>query len=362
MDEQPWLIGWAADSRAVYVVDTVGVDSQLYRLAIGAAAPEPLTDSPLRKEGISVARDRLAFVAHDFHAPGTVCLLDVETGGERVLHRPVLPADWPTDLPAVELIRYPSSDGLEIEGYVVYPYDYEPGRAYPLIVEVHGGPTGVYSRRFLAGLQRYADSVGLAERGYVILRTNPRGSSGYGKAFRFANVNDWGGLDYEDIMAGVDLLIARGLVDPQRMGILGWSYGGYMASRVITKTRRFAAAIVGAGLTNLMSFNGTADIASFVPDYFEGQSWEVVDKYIGHSAMFNIGGVVTPTLIQHGENDTRVPVSQGRELYNGLKQQGVPVEMVIYPRQGHAVEEPRLRMDVARRAVAWFDRWLGTDA
>jgi dipeptidyl aminopeptidase/acylaminoacyl peptidase len=202
------------------------------------------------------------------------------------------------------------------------------------------------------------NTLGLAERGFCILRVNPRGSSGYGKAFRFANYNDWGQGDYEDIMAGVDVLIARGIVDPARMGIVGWSYGGYMTSWAITQTARFKAACVGAGVTNLMSFNGTADIPGFIPDYFGTEFWDDLTPYREHSAMFNIKGVTTPTLILHGEEDIRVPLSQGRELYNALKRQGVPTKMVIYPRQGHIISEPRLRMDLQGRITAWLTRWV----
>ncbi len=142
------------------------------------------------------------------------------------------------------------------------------------------------------------------------------------------------------------------------MGIMGWSYGGYMTSWVITQTDRFKAACIGAGVTNLMSFNGTSDIPSFIPDYFYKEHWEDLGPYRGHSAMFQVRGVKTPTLIQHGEKDVRVPVSQGQEIYNALRKQGVPVQMVIYPRQGHLVNEPRLLMDVKRRPVEWFEHWI----
>jgi dipeptidyl aminopeptidase/acylaminoacyl peptidase len=142
------------------------------------------------------------------------------------------------------------------------------------------------------------------------------------------------------------------------MGILGWSYGGYMTSWVITQTGRFKAACVGAGVTNLMSFSGTADIPGFIPDYFGGEFWDDLEPYRQHSAMFQVKGARTPTLIQHGQEDIRVPLSQSRELYNALKRRGVPVEMVIYPRQGHSIDEPRLVIDLKRRTTAWFERWI----
>src|SRR6185369_12612220 len=172
-----------------------------------------------------------------------------------------------------------------------------------------------------------------AAKGYAVLRPNPRGSSGYGAKFRYANYGDWGGGDFRDLMTGVDHVIKMGVADPERLGVMGWSYGGFMTSWTITQTKRFRAASVGAGVTNLMSFTGTADIPGFLPDYFQGEFWDNLELYRAHSAMFQVKGVTTPTLILHGENDVRVPVSQGYELYNALKRQKVPVRMVTYPRQ-----------------------------
>ena len=160
-------------------------------------------------------------------------------------------------------------------------------------------------------------------------------------------------------MAGVDELVARGLADPERLGIMGWSYGGYMTSWAITQTDRFKAACIGAAITNLVSFNGTADIPSFVPDYLGGEYWERLAPYLERSPLFQAERVRTPALIQHGAEDIRVPLGQGRELYNALRRRGIPVELVIYPRQGHSVEEPRLLIDLRRRSVEWLVRWLG---
>ena len=169
----------------------------------------------------------------------------------------------------------------------------------------------------------YPTAVFAAE-GYAVLRANPRGSSGYGTKFRQANDKDWGGGDFRDLMAGVDKVIAMGIADADRLGIMGWSYGGFMTSWTITQTDRFKAASVGARVTDLVSFTGTSDIASFLPDYFGGEFWDEgrYEVYRDHSAMAHVGNVKTPTLIQHGEADVRVPISQGYEFYNALKRQG----------------------------------------
>ncbi|MHB0876730.1 MAG: alpha/beta hydrolase family protein, partial [Anaerolineae bacterium] len=159
--------------------------------------------------------------------------------------------------------------------------------------------------------------------------------------------------------SGVDHLIATGIVDPDRLAIQGWSYGGFMSSWAITQTDRFKAALVGAAVTNLISMTGTCDIPGFVPDYFGCEFWDDLETYRAHSPVLNARNVRTPTLILHGDQDQRVPLSQGRELYNVLKRQGTPVEMVIYPRAGHGVSEPRQIIDVCRRTMEWLLRWTG---
>ena len=165
-------------------------------------------------------------------------------------------------------------------------------------------------------------------------------------------------MDYEDLMTGVDKVIELGIADPNRLGVMGWSYGGFMTTTIVTKTKRFKVASAGAPVTNLMSFNGTADIPAFVPDYFESQSWENPAIYAKHSPMFNVKGVTTPTLIQHGEADIRVPISQGYEFFNALKLQGVPTRMVVMPRQPHSPTEPKMHLITMQSNLDWFDKYL----
>jgi len=257
-----------------------------------------------------------------------------------------------------EVVNWKAADELEIEGLLTYPVGYERGKRYPLLLVIHGGPAGVFTQNYIAARGVYPIAT-FAAQGWAVLRCNIRGSSGYGKTFRYANYNDWGGMDYKDLMAGVDHVIGMGVADPDRLGVMGWSYGGFMSSWIITQTKRFKAASIGAPVTNLMSFNGTTDIPSFVPDYFRVEFWNDLDPYVKHSAMFNIKNASTPSLIQQGESDERVPIGQGYELYNALKRQGTPVKMVVYPRQPHGLQEPRLVLDAARRNVEWFQLYLG---
>ncbi|MCD6519406.1 MAG: S9 family peptidase, partial [Anaerolineae bacterium] len=355
----PVVVGWLADGQQVYISEARGTTSVLEALPVDGGEPLVL----LAGEGLfSLFRTNgqgdLAFVWEDTDRPNTLCVWRAGEGRWRPLVSPIA-SDWPSrdKLPRSEVIRWTSRDGLEIEGIVTYPLDYTPGKRYPTLLIIHGGPMGVFSRRYVADLAAYP-VASFAERGYVILRPNPRGSSGYGADFRLANEQDWGGGDYEDLMRGVDELISRGIADPERLGVMGWSYGGYMTARVITQTQRFKAASVGAGLSNLVSMTGTTDIPSFMVDYFGGELWENIALYEDRSAIYHIQNVSTPTLIQHGEKDRRVPLSQSQELYTALKRRGVEVQLVIYPRQEHAIREPRLLMDVARRNLEWFDRWL----
>lgn len=355
-DEQGAPMAWSADSRAVYVVETHGTVTRIAALPVDGGAPRLLDagDRVLGGIRLNLSRTMFGFAAQQpDQAPEAFATPADRWAPVRVSRAN---ADAPRHpLGRTEVIRWLAPDGKPIEGLLTYPVDYQAGRRVPLLVIVHGGPTGVFTQNFIAARGAYPIAAFAAE-GYAVLRANVRGSSGYGRAFRYANYKDWGGGDYRDIMSGVDHLIERGIADPDRLGIMGWSYGGFMTSWVITQTHRFRAASVGAGVTNLMSFTGTTDIPGFIPDYFGAEFWEDLEVYRQHSAMFHVGNARTPTLIQHGERDLRVPFSQGQELYNALKRRGVEVRMVVYPRQPHGLTEPRLLLDAGRRNLDWFAR------
>jgi dipeptidyl aminopeptidase/acylaminoacyl peptidase len=356
-DRQPFLIGWSADGTRLYYSEARGTTSQLFALPLNGE-PRQLShiEGGLYTPSLNRARTRFGFGMQTTTQPAEAYASPAES------FQPVRVSQVNEALPKhplgrTEVLSWNAADGLKIEGLLTYPVGYEKGKRYPLLLMIHGGPAGVFSQSFTAGPALYPVAT-FAAKGYAVLRTNPRGSSGYGQPFRYANYKDWGGGDYKDIMAGVDHVIKLGVADPDRMGVMGWSYGGYMTSWVITQTQRFKAASVGAGVTNLVSFTGTADIPGFLPDYFGGEMWDRVAVYQKHSAMFHVKGVRTPTLIQHGEKDDRVPISQGYELYNALKRQGCTTKMVVYPRTPHGPNEPRLLLDVMNRNVEWFDRYV----
>ncbi len=165
-------------------------------------------------------------------------------------------------------------------------------------------------------------------------------------------------MDCKDLLAGVDHVINMGVADPEHLGVTGWSYGGFLAASVITQTRRFRAAVVGAGITNLISNAGTADIPGDIPSHFGGEIWERFETLRAHSPVLNVQGVTTPTLILHGEQDERVPISQGYEFYHALKRHRCTAKMVVYPRTPHFPQEPKLFQDIMRRNIQWFDRYV----
>ena len=251
-----------------------------------------------------------------------------------------------------EIIRYKSFDGTEIEASLLKPADYKEGTRVPLVVLVHGGPTGRWSDSFEIWGQL------LAARGFATFSPNIRGSSGYGHRFIEANRADWGGGDFKDIMAGVDSLIQRGLADPDRLGIGGWSYGGYMTAWAITQTNRFKAAVAGAGLSDLASEFGTENGHAY-DEWFFGTPYEKLDGFIKCSPITYIKNARTPTLILQGEADTTDPIGQSQQLYTGLKHYGVQSEFVVYPREPHGIREEKHLLDMYTRIVAWYEKYLG---
>jgi dipeptidyl aminopeptidase/acylaminoacyl peptidase len=356
-NEQSKLVGWRPDSKEILVSEAKGTATALMEVGIDTPAKEVFTPKSgvLPQVAINDAGNCVG-IAHESpsEAPEVFvlgagnALQQLSAANTELAHPP---------LGKTEVIRWASKDGKEIEGLLTYPVNYRPGTKVPLILNIHGGPAGGFNQDFIGRAGLYPIAV-FAAHGWAVLRPNPRGSTGYGKAFREANYSDWGGKDYEDDQAGVDMLIAKGIVDADRMAVMGWSYGGYMTSWTIGHTGRFKAAAVGAGVIDLTSFTGTTDIADFLPDYFSGDFWKQPDIYRKLSPITYVGDVTTPTLILHGESDERVPTSQGFEFYHALKRRGVPVEMVTYPRQPHGPEEPKFILDIMQRHVAWMEKYV----
>jgi dipeptidyl aminopeptidase/acylaminoacyl peptidase len=257
------------------------------------------------------------------------------------------------DLGEVREERWESEPGVEVEGFVHLPPDYEPGRRYPLLLRPHGGPVSQYSHSFNFEAHLFAAN------GYVVLTPNPRGSSGYGQAFSAALWANWGVPDFADVMAGVDHLIEEGIADPDRMGVGGWSYGGILTNYVITQTDRFEGAITGA--------SEVLYIANYGHDHYQ-QQWEAElglpweggnrESWERISPFNRVEHVTTPTLIMGGEKDWNVPIQNSEQLYQALRRRGVPTELVVYPGQPHGIGPASYRRDRHRRYLDWYDRWV----
>jgi dipeptidyl aminopeptidase/acylaminoacyl peptidase len=300
-----------------------------------------------------------AFVMESATEPADVYASDLGFGTPRKLTASN-PQASEFSLGASEVITW-KSDGLDIEGVLVKPVGFTPGTKYPLLVVVHGGPAGAHLNTFRVA---YGDGgQHWAGQGWAVLYPNPRGGTNYGEKFLRANIPDWGGGDYRDIMAGVDAVIAKGIADPDRLAIQGWSYGGYMTSWAVTQTTRFKAAMVGAGITNLWSMYGTNDLPNYLATFFAGiPSKETLPLYMARSAVTYAHKVTTPTLILHGGNDERVPIGQPMEFYRALKEHGTPVELVFYPRQGHGLQEYHHQRDRLQRQYDWISRFTLGDS
>jgi dipeptidyl aminopeptidase/acylaminoacyl peptidase len=242
------------------------------------------------------------------------------------------------------------SDGLEVEGLLLTPPGPPP---FPLIVWVHGGPTDSYDCS-----HPDARLAGMVAAGYAILLPNPRGSSGRGQAFARANLGDMGGGDLRDILAGVDAVAAEGVVDGDRVAVVGTSYGGFMSAWAISQTNRFGASVPMAAVTNWLSFHNTTNIGRFDELFLDADPYDPAGDYFNRSPIAHVRRVKTPTLVMHGELDLCVPLSQGKELYQALAAEGVETELVVYAREGHGWRERAHVLDGIERMRAWLDRHL----
>lgn len=242
-----------------------------------------------------------------------------------------------------------------VQGWLLYPRDYDPSKRYPLVVEAHGGPGFA---TMPAWPQSFFDTSVLSTLGYFVLYPNPRGSFGAGEAFTRANVKDFGYGDFHDILAGVDQVVKDLPVDNDRVGITGWSYGGYMSMWAVTQTHRFHAAVAGAGLSNWLSYYGENDIDEWMPPFFGASVYDDPAVYAKSAPMTFIKNVKTPTLVLVGERDGECPMPQSREFWHALKMLGVPTQLVIYPNEGHFIAQPEHERDIIERMVGWFDKYL----
>jgi dipeptidyl aminopeptidase/acylaminoacyl peptidase len=250
-------------------------------------------------------------------------------------------------------IRFPGADGWEIDGLFTPPQHAKAGTLPPLVLSVHGGPTSAFRDVWVDAMTQL-----LSAAGYAVLRVNPRGSIGRGRAFSDAVLGDMGGKDFEDLMKGIDHVIQLGLVDGDRLAISGWSYGGFMTAWAITQTQRFKAAIMGAGICDFHSFHAETNISNWDSDFIGADWLENPEVYRERSALTYAVRVTTPTLIVHGEQDLCVPVNQAYAFYRALRERAVPTELAVYPREGHGFREREHYIDLLQRMLRWIERYV----
>jgi len=357
-DEIPGLIEWKADG--VYFAAQQKMASHLFRV-------DPASSKTTRVSGpdnliagsFSLTRDGrgMAFTASSPTSLSEVFVSDVRSFSPRVLTKMTEQTATFT-LGTREVISWKSTDGTTIEGVLIKPADFDPTKKYPLLCIIHGGPTGVDRPTLLTPDARYYPSDLWAARGALVLKVNYRGSAGYGEKFRQLNMRNLGVGDAWDVLSGVDFLIGKGWVDKNKVGCMGWSQGGYISAFLTASSDRFVAISVGAGISDWATYYYNTDITPFTINYLGKNPVEDPEIYQKTSPISYVKNARTPTLIQHGELDRRVPIANAYELRQALEDKGVRVEMIVYKGFGHPITKPRAMRAVMQHNLAWFNHYL----
>ena len=354
---------WSEDGQSIFFTANTGIRAELFQLDVEAAKLEPLTSGnhAIRSWHYCGAAERHVTSIDRPDNPGDVQILasrpaaDDDASSQQIT-RVFDPLAKRFRLPKQERIKWRGADGIEVEGLLFYPLDFQNGKRYPLVVQAHGGPAS--SDRFGFGAWRDYIPI-LTARGYAILKPNYRGSTGYGNAFLRDMVGHYFRNAHLDVMAGVDHLIEAGIADGERMAMMGWSGGGHMTNKIITFTNRFKAASSGAGAVNWISMYGQSDVRVYRTPWFGGTPWQEkapIDVFWEHSPLKHIAQVKTPTIILVGEKDVRVPMPQSVELYRALMSNGVPTHLYVAPRAPHGWVELRHRLFKMNVELDWFEQ------
>lgn len=355
-DEQPGFVEWNADG--IYFGGSQKTASHLFKLnpATGQFTKVSQPDN-LMINGVSFSQDGKMIA---FTAPSATSLSEIHVTAttsfapRKLTSMTEQVANY--TLASREVISWPSKDGATIEGILIKPADFNPAKKYPLLCVIHGGPTGIDRPTLLDA--RYYPSDIWAAKGALVLKVNYRGSAGYGEKFRQLNVRNLGVGDAWDVLSGVDYLIGKGWVDASKVGCMGWSQGGYISAFLTTSSDRFKAISVGAGISNWATYYYNTDITPFTIQYLGDDPADDPEIYTKTSPMSFIKQAKTPTLIQHGEFDRRVPIPNAYELRQGLEDRGVPVEMVVYKGYGHGITKPKSMRAVMQHNLGWFNHYI----
>lgn len=357
-DLEPSDTQWSPDGRFIYFTAGIGGESHLFRVPVPAGKVEQVTNGPRRLGGVTIDRafTRIAYSVGVHEAPPEVYVANIDGSNERRVSQVHAGIGREIAFSKAERLQWPSYDGTSIEGWLLFPYGYDPAKGqYPLIVTSHGGPHSATGYAFDFKKQYFAAN------GYFVFDTNFRSSTGYGDAFKWATWGEWGKKDGEDVMSGVDYVLARYPTDPRRVGHTGHSYGGFMTNWLITQyPDRLAAAVSGAGISNWISDYGTADIYRTKETEFFGTPWDkdARDRMIKQSPLTYAGHVKTPTLFVHGEVDQRVPYEEAEQMYFALKRRGIPARMIRYAGQPHGISGHWNNVHRMLNELKWWNTYL----
>jgi dipeptidyl aminopeptidase/acylaminoacyl peptidase len=349
---------WKPDSSGLFTVVESSGQSHLHVASLSGSI-EPLTSGNLRFSTAYASSERFSAAAN-----GTIAITSSSPSDTKDVYT-IRPSSAPLRLTNVnqgllstatvgrtEQVKWKSTDGLEIEGWAIHPPNFDPARKYPLILDIHGGPHTMYGVEFQHQMQMFAS------RGFVVLYTNPRGSTGYGESFGDIIHAKYPGDDYNDLMTGVDAMLAKGYIDPKKLYVTGGSGGGLLTAWIVTKTDRFAAAVSQYPVTNWFTQAGSADIGLLMTRWMKAMPWENPQQYIARSPAFFANNVKTPTMILTGEEDWRTPIAQSEEFYFLLKQRGVDTVMVRFPKEPHGIRGayPSHRILKVEHILQWFEK------
>jgi dipeptidyl aminopeptidase/acylaminoacyl peptidase len=357
LDTIPGELHWPAMNTILFDAGEKG-ETHIFHADPTAHTFAALTSGPRNVHAFDVneAARKIVYAANDFRHLDDLYVANLDGSEEHQLTHANAELWAHLELQPVEKLPYKSSDGWAIDGFFVKPLGWEVGRKYPMLLVIHGGPEGMF------GVDWYHEFQVYAAKGYAVFFCNPRGSTGYGEKFEHGIINNWGGMDYQDIMAGVDAALKQyPWVDPDELGVTGGSYGGFMTNWIVGHTTRFKAAVTLRSISNFISDEGTRDGAYGHEEYFKGIVFDDFQQYWDSSPLKYVRNVKTPTLILHSDNDFRVPIEQGEQWFRALQHYGVPSELVLFPRENHNLTrtgEPKHLVESLNWQLYWFDKYL----
>jgi dipeptidyl aminopeptidase/acylaminoacyl peptidase len=354
IDENKYVVDW--NNKGLFLAALEKTKQKLFTVDIKTGKTKTVNIPLDLVGGVSFSRntDNIALSGRSYSGLNEIYSWKLNQPLKKLTNTSDQIAKWNT--PANEVISWNSTDGAVIEGVLSKPRNYDPKKKYPLLLIIHGGPTGIDIPDPAGGY--VYPIMQWVEKGALVLRVNYRGSAGYGEAFRSLNVRNLGVGDMWDVVSGVNHLNSKGMIDTSRMGVMGWSQGGYISAFLATNTNIFKATSVGAGISNWVTYYVNTDITPFTRQYLQATPWDDMDIYLKTSPMTNINKATTPTLIQHGEFDKRVPIPNAYELYRGLQDRNVPSKLIVYKGFGHGINKPKERLAATWHNWQWFNKYV----